>query len=157
MSYPATRGEDRRRQPVLALDARLVLLAGACIGDENSALSRTRHAQARTRHAQNSSDRFDKPLAPRRIVHLGETFQCKFESDEVVHAGQWSDRQLQELWGAYEQPREMRLNIPGNSRFDRRIHLEELQPWRGDGRHHPHNRFRGSLSKGHASCDLFHG
>jgi hypothetical protein len=92
--------------------------------DDDSAPSRTCHAQSSTRHAQNGFDRFDEPLAPRRTMHLGEAFQCNFESDEVAHTEQWGDRHLCELWGASEEAREVLLNVSGNSRFDLRIHLK---------------------------------
>jgi len=128
-SCDAVSGDERRELAAAAcppsFDARLILLVGTCIGDDVRAPSRIRHAQASTRHTENGSDGFDQPLAPPRGVYLGEAFQGKFEPDKVVRAEQWGDRQLREFWGANNQPREMLLNIAGNSRFDRRIHLEE--------------------------------
>ena len=52
MSYPAMGGENRARQPVLApsFDARLILLlAGTCTGDYDSAPARIHHVKASTR------------------------------------------------------------------------------------------------------------
>lgn len=57
-------------------------------------------------------------------MHLGELLQSKLQSDEIVHVEERRNRQLRELGGANDEPRELVLNVPSNFCFDGRVHSQ---------------------------------
>jgi hypothetical protein len=85
-------------------------------------MDRARHTQASARYAQDLADGLDEPFASVRAMHLGKPLERELESNEIIRAEEWRNRQLCKPGRADDKPCELILDVAGDLCFCAHVH-----------------------------------